>query len=90
MNLSNRDHFRCASGFYVDLFIELGEKLQFTYEIYEVEDKSFGYVNKLGEWNGIIKDLMTAKADLAMTSMKITTARSEVIDFSVPFMETVN
>jgi len=37
-----------------------------------------------------MKDLITNKADLAMTSLKVTKERSEYIDFSVPFMETVN
>jgi ABC-type amino acid transport substrate-binding protein len=69
--------------------IELSEKLQFTYYIYEVEDKAWGGKNKQGEWNGIMKDILTNKADLAMTSLKITTERNEIIDFSIPFMETV-
>lgn len=81
-------HYRCASGFYVDLISELSEKLQFTFDIYEVEDKAWGGKSKNGEWNGIMKDLITNKADLAMTSLKITTERSEIIDFSIPFMET--
>ncbi len=82
-------HYRCASGFYVDLIIKLSEKLRFTYEIYEVEDKAWGGMSVSGEWNGLMKDLITSKADLAMTSLKITKERSEFIDFSIPFMETV-
>lgn len=89
MNRSNPGHYRCATGFFVDLVIELSESLEFTFEAYEVEDKMWGAVNKLGEWNGIIKDLMDGKADLAMTSVKITTSRVDTIDFSVPFFETV-
>ncbi|RNA20684.1 glutamate receptor NMDA 2B isoform X5, partial [Brachionus plicatilis] len=88
LNRSDPSQFRCASGFYVDLMIELSDKLQFTFDIYEVEDKTWGGKSKSGEWNGLIKDLITNKADLAMTSLKITTERSEIIDFSVPFMET--
>jgi hypothetical protein len=34
--------------------------------LYEVEDKSWGMPNALGEWNGIIRDLIDEKADLAM------------------------
>jgi hypothetical protein len=65
--------------------------LEFTYEIYEVEDKAWGGKGKggKGEWNGLMKDLIINKADLAMTSLKVTTERMEFIDFSVPFMETV-
>jgi hypothetical protein len=70
------------------LLIELSEKLQFTYDVYEVEDKAWGGKDKDGNWNGLIRDILTLKADLAMTSLKITTERSEIIDFSIPFMET--
>ncbi len=48
------------------------------------------FFKKKGEWNGIIRDLIENKADLAMTSVKITTSRVDNIDFSVPFFETVN
>ncbi|KAM3184965.1 hypothetical protein ACTXT7_007338 [Hymenolepis weldensis] len=43
--------------------------------------------NKDG-WNGLVRELMDQKADMAITSLKITPNRSEQIDFSVPFLET--
>ncbi len=89
INITNNYHYQCASGFYVDLIRELSNKLQFTFDIYEAADKTWGTQNKLGEWNGVIKELMSKKADLAMTPITITTSRTEVVDFSVPFMETV-
>lgn len=39
-------------------------------------------------WNGLVRELMDHKADMAITSLKITPNRSEQIDFSVPFLET--
>ncbi|VDP49233.1 unnamed protein product [Schistosoma margrebowiei] len=39
-------------------------------------------------WNGIIRDLMDNRADMAVTSLKITPNRSQQIEFSVPFLET--
>ena len=87
--MTTQYYYRCASGFYIDLLIELSEKLQFTYDIYEVEDKAWGGKNRKGEWNGLIRDILESKADLAMTSLKITTERTEIIDFSMPFMGTV-
>lgn len=84
---TNQTEYKCASGFYIDLIKTLQEKLDFTYEIYEVEDKKWGgKVN--GTWNGLVKDIMTGKADIAMTSLKITEERSQAIDFTVPFKET--
>lgn len=80
-------HFKCASGFYIDLLLILKERLEFTFEMYEVEDRNWGAkINN--SWNGLMKDIITGKADIAMTSLKITVERSQAIDFSIPFMET--
>ena len=72
LNKSDPLDYKCASGFYVDLIIKLSEKLVFTYEIYEVEDKAWGGKSLNGSWDGLMKDLITMKADMAMTSLKIT------------------
>ena len=71
------------------MVIDLSKRLQFTFDVYEVEDRAWGGKSNNGEWNGLMKDLITNKADLAMTSLKVTTERSHYIDFTVPFMETV-
>lgn len=39
-----------------------------------------------GEWNGIVRQLMDRRADLAVASMTINYARETVIDFTKPFM----
>ena len=72
LNKSNPLDFKCASGFYVDLVIELSSKMKFTYEIYEVKDKAWGGKSLNGSWDGLMKELMMKKADFAMTSLKIT------------------
>jgi ionotropic glutamate receptor NMDA 2B len=78
---------QCASGFYIDLLLMLKNTLDFTFEMYEVEDGRWGA--KIGSiWNGLIGDLLKGKADMVMTSLKITHERSQAVDFSVPFMET--
>lgn len=41
-----------------------------------------------GEWNGLIKQIQDHRADMVLTSLKITPKRSEVVDFSIPFLET--
>jgi ionotropic glutamate receptor NMDA 2B len=65
----------------------LKNTLDFTFEMYEVEDGRWGA--KVGSiWNGLIGDLLKGKADMVMTSLKITHERSQAVDFSVPFMET--
>ena len=39
-----------------------------------------------GDWNGIVKQLLDRRADLAVASMTINHARETVIDFTKPFM----
>lgn len=41
-----------------------------------------------GQWNGLIRSIMDGEADMVMTSLKITPERNQMIDFSVPFLET--
>jgi ionotropic kainate glutamate receptor 2 len=38
------------------------------------------------EWNGIVRQLIDKRADLAVASMTINYARQTVIDFTKPFM----
>ena len=45
-------------GFCVDILLELSERLNFTFEIEIVKDKTFGKKNEKGEWNGIIGELV--------------------------------
>ena len=50
-------------------------------------DNLYGfYSHETGEWNGIVKELIDKRADLAVASMTINYARENVIDFTKPFM----
>ena len=42
--------------------------------------------SETGEWDGIVRQLMDRRADIAVASMTINYARETVIDFSKPFM----
>ena len=42
--------------------------------------------DETGEWNGIVRQLIDRRADMAVASMTINYARESVIDFSKPFM----
>ncbi|VDO08016.1 unnamed protein product [Rodentolepis nana] len=94
-NYSGPDHsetrrgrkLACCTGLSMDLLIELMKDLNFEVELYEVYDRLWGGWTKDG-WNGLVRELMDQKADMAITSLKITPNRSEQIDFSVPFLET--
>ncbi|CAH1132877.1 unnamed protein product [Ceutorhynchus assimilis] len=80
------DHDR-YEGFCIDLLKELAQMVGFEYRIELVPDGKYGAIDlDTGEWNGIVKQLMEKKADLAVGSMTINYARESVIDFTKPFM----
>ncbi|XP_039277718.1 glutamate receptor ionotropic, kainate 2 isoform X3 [Nilaparvata lugens] len=74
-------------GFCIDLLREIANMVGFEYQIQLVPDGKYGvFDHETGEWNGIVRQLMDKKADLAVGSMTINYARESVIDFTKPFM----
>ncbi|XP_011241425.1 glutamate receptor ionotropic, kainate 2 isoform X2 [Mus musculus] len=74
-------------GYCIDLLRELSTILGFTYEIRLVEDGKYGAQDDVnGQWNGMVRELIDHKADLAVAPLAITYVREKVIDFSKPFM----
>ncbi|XP_045462402.1 glutamate receptor ionotropic, kainate 2-like isoform X6 [Harmonia axyridis] len=83
-SLVGNDQFE---GFCIDLLKEISSVVGFEYRIELVPDGKYGVIDlETGEWNGIVKQLMEKKADLAVGSMTINYARESVIDFTKPFM----
>ncbi|XP_032905466.1 glutamate receptor ionotropic, kainate 4 [Amblyraja radiata] len=73
-------------GFCVDMLKELSEILRFHYKIQLVADGVYGVAETNGTWTGMIGELISRKADLAVAGLTITAEREKVIDFSKPFM----
>ncbi|CAH1800080.1 unnamed protein product [Owenia fusiformis] len=73
-------------GFCVDLLAEIAKIVKFTYKIELVPDDTYGAPNDKGEWNGMVRQLIDKKADLAVASLTINYIREQVIDFTKPFM----
>ncbi|XP_018320712.1 glutamate receptor ionotropic, kainate 3-like isoform X2 [Agrilus planipennis] len=74
-------------GFCIDLLAKIAVIVGFDYRIELVPDGKYGVIDlETGEWNGIVRQLMEKKADLAVGSMTINYARESVIDFTKPFM----
>ncbi|XP_063304147.1 glutamate receptor ionotropic, kainate 1 isoform X1 [Pelobates fuscus] len=73
-------------GYCLDLLKELSNILGFIYEVKLVGDGKYGAQNDKGEWNGMVRELIDHKADLAVAPLTITYVREKVIDFSKPFM----
>lgn len=73
-------------GFCIDLLQTIAGILEFQYELYLVPDSKFGAEDADGNWNGLVRELVDRKADLAVAPMTINYARESVIDFTKPFM----
>ncbi|XP_051921872.1 glutamate receptor ionotropic, kainate 3 isoform X2 [Hippocampus zosterae] len=73
-------------GFCVDLLKELAGVLGFAYEIRLVPDGKYGSQDDKGQWNGMIRELIEHRADLAVAPLTITYMRDKAVDFTKPFM----
>ncbi|XP_076307933.1 glutamate receptor ionotropic, kainate 2-like isoform X2 [Tachypleus tridentatus] len=73
-------------GYCVDLIEEISKVLGFKYKFREVADHTYGKRNEWGEWNGMIRELIEGKADLAVVDLTITYEREDAVDFTMPFM----
>ncbi|KAJ8289261.1 hypothetical protein COCON_G00019200 [Conger conger] len=83
--LSGNERFE---GFCMDLLKELANILGFSYEVRLVPDGKYGSQDEKGQWNGMVRELMEHKADLAVAPLTISYLREKVIDFSKPFLST--
>ncbi|XP_024128626.1 glutamate receptor ionotropic, NMDA 2B [Oryzias melastigma] len=78
---------RCCKGFCIDILKKIAKSVKFTYDLYLVTNGKHGKkVN--GTWNGMVGEVVLKNAHMAVGSLTINEERSEVIDFSVPFIET--
>ncbi|XP_075451411.1 glutamate receptor ionotropic, NMDA 3A [Ascaphus truei] len=78
---------KCCYGYCIDLLEKLAEDMNFDFDLYIVGDGKYG-AWKNGHWTGLVGDLLSGAAHLAVTSFSINTARSQVIDFTSPFFST--
>ncbi|XP_043916942.1 glutamate receptor ionotropic, NMDA 3A [Protopterus annectens] len=78
---------KCCYGYCIDLLEKLGEDLGFHFDLYIVGDGKYG-AWKNGRWTGLVGDLLSGAAHMAVTSFSINSARSQVIDFTSPFFST--
>ena len=68
---------------------ELSKWAKFTFTFKFVSDGQYGqYDEKKQQWPGLIGELESQKADLAVADLVITSEREQVIDFTTPFMNT--
>ncbi|CAL9700066.1 unnamed protein product [Knipowitschia caucasica] len=78
---------QCCKGFCIDILKKIARNVKFTYDLYLVTNGKHGKkINNM--WNGMVGEVVYKKAEMAVGSLTINEERSEVIDFSVPFVET--
>ncbi|NXK54854.1 NMD3B protein, partial [Chauna torquata] len=82
-----REYRKCCYGYCIDLLEKLAEDVPFDFELYIVGDGKYG-AWKNGRWTGLVGDLLSGVAHMAVTSFSINSARSKVIDFTSPFFST--
>lgn len=76
-------------GYAIDLIDELSRLVGFDYMFKEVDDGKYGkFDEEKKEWNGMIREVMIGKADLAIADLSITSSREDAVDFTLPFMST--
>uniref|UniRef100_A0A4W6CUZ2 Glutamate receptor n=1 Tax=Lates calcarifer TaxID=8187 RepID=A0A4W6CUZ2_LATCA len=74
-------------GFCVDMLKELADILKFKYRIRLVGDGLYGVPGANGTWTGMVGELISRKADLAVAGLTITAEREKVIDFLQAFYD---
>lgn len=73
-------------GFCKDLIDILSEKINFDYKLRIVQDGEFGTFNSSSrKWSGMIGEIISEKADLAVAPLMVTSERSNVVSFTMPF-----
>ncbi|XP_027627756.1 glutamate receptor ionotropic, delta-1 [Tupaia chinensis] len=65
-------------GFSIDVLDALAKSLGFKYEIYQAPDGRYGHQLHNTSWNGMIGELISKRADLAISAITITPEREAV------------
>lgn len=74
-------------GYSLDLIESISKIMHFQFLIVPVPGNAYGsYNKKTRKWDGLIKELLDRRADLAICDLTITQERRSVVDFTMPFM----
>ena len=77
----------CCAGLVIDIIMEMKKSLRFNANIYGCPDRQYGsIVNE--SWTGMINEVASFKADMAVQGLTANAVRSSVVDFTTHFMLT--
>ena len=71
----------CCSGLFVEMFQLVNNDINIDYQLYIVADGTFGAF-KDGRWNGMIHEIYTKRADIAIQQITVLAQRFNVVDFT--------
>ena len=75
----------------IDFLQRLESDTRFRGVVHIVKDGSFGTIDaKTRQWNGMVGELVRGEADMAVAPLTITAKRSEVVDFTYPYLDAAN
>ena len=70
------------SGFEVELLNVISKRLNFKMHRYSPTDGNWGSLNKVtGKWNGMIQEVISGRANIAMSGIGVYEPRFQVIDY---------
>ena len=85
MEAENKESGRTHEGFAIDLMDEIAKIVGFNYTL--LISSQYGAQTPNGTWNGMIGEILTDRADLAIADLTISSQREKVVDFSMPFLD---
>ncbi|KAL5016225.1 hypothetical protein ScPMuIL_005814 [Solemya velum] len=78
-----------VEGYCKDLLDLIANMLDFNYVLHLSPDNQVGSMYDDGSWNGVIKELIDKKADIAIGPISVMAERENVVDFTVPYYDLV-
>ena len=83
-----RGVYSCCTGYCIDLLKLLMRDIGFSVRIQVVKDGKYGAFNPTTkQWSGLIGEVVRGEADIALSDLTINEQRSQVVDFTHPFMD---
>jgi hypothetical protein len=80
--------YSCCTGYCIDLLKLLMRDIGFSVRIQLVKDGKYGALNQTTkQWSGSIGEVVRGEADIALADLTINEQRSQVVDFTHPFMD---
>ncbi|CAF0713911.1 unnamed protein product [Brachionus calyciflorus] len=81
----NKSRNFCCYGYCIDLIKKISDKLDFDYELYLAPDGLYGDLDTNKQWNGLMGELVSERADLILAPFTINPERAQYVDFTKPF-----